>query len=93
MKFVAKCSAFVNFACQGHVKVCNPIPLRNSTTLSSIHLISFVVISGDITLGGNNIIDPTELRNRILSQNLSLTSDVVDWLINATLNRRVGQML
>ena len=48
------------------------------------------MFSGNITLGGDNIIDPTALRNQILSQNLSLTSDVVDWLINATLNRSVG---
>lgn len=44
--------------------------------------------TGNVTLGGDNIINPTELRDRILSQNL-LTSDVVDWLVNATLNRRL----
>ena len=27
MKFVAKCSAFVNLSCQEHGNVCNPIPL------------------------------------------------------------------
>ena len=31
MKFIAKCSAFVNLSCQEHVNVCNPIPLNLTT--------------------------------------------------------------
>ena len=53
----------------------------------------FVSSSGNITLGGDNIIDPSSLRNQIVNQDFNLTSDVVDWLLNATLNRRVITIL
>ena len=61
----------------------------SQVTAQLFYKFSNLFLSGNITLGGDNIIDPSKLRNQILSQNLSLTSDVIDWLLNATLNRRV----
>ncbi|XP_045158186.2 phospholipid-transporting ATPase ABCA1-like isoform X2 [Mercenaria mercenaria] len=43
---------------------------------------------GNFTLG-NSVIDPAKIRQQIIDQNLNLTSDVVDWLLNATLNRQL----
>lgn len=43
---------------------------------------------GNFTLG-NRVINPATIRQQIIDQNLNLSSDVVDWLLNATLNRQI----
>ncbi|XP_060560202.1 phospholipid-transporting ATPase ABCA1-like [Ruditapes philippinarum] len=43
---------------------------------------------GNFTLG-NSVINPARIRQQIIDQNLNLSSDVIDWLLNATLNRQI----